>query len=206
MNRRELMKHIGSVEQVGGIRDFVLNDGKMAGMRVIEVDTGSLCFSILPARGMDIGKTKYKGEAISWISKTGAVAPWYYENDGYAWLRSFTGGLITTCGLRNIGSPVGEHGLHGRIANIPANKVSVFADWVGEEYIMKIAGEMRESTVFGENIVLKRKIATKLFGNEITIGRHDCKRRLSGRKDSTLLSLQFWLSPCERRFKDYKRS
>ena len=98
---------------------------------------------------------------------------YYYEKDGKNWIRGFYGGLITTCGLHNIGSPVGEHGLHGRIANIPAEKIRVFADWVGEEYIMRISGEMRESVVFGSNLVLKRTITAKLFADEFSTG--ECK-------------------------------
>lgn len=169
MNKKELLKHIGSIEQIGGIRDFILNDGKAKGVRAIEVNTGKLRFTVLPDRCLDIAQADYRGEAISWISKTGITAPSYYEKDGKNWLRGFYGGLVTTCGLRNIGSPVGEQGLHGRIANIPAEKVSVFADWVGDDYVMKISGEMRESVVFGENLVLKRTITAKLFESKVSI-------------------------------------
>lgn len=169
MNRQELLKHIGSVGQIGGIRDFTVNDGKAKGVRVIEVDTGILRFFVLPDRCMDIANTYYKGNAVSWISKTGIVAPQYYEKDGKNWLRGFFGGLVTTCGLKNIGRPYGELGLHGRIANTPASKICVYADWEGDEYVMHISGEMRESVASGENLVLKRTITTKLFSNEITL-------------------------------------
>ena len=169
MNRIELLKYVGSVEQIGGIRDYTFNDGKAKGVRAIEVNTGNLCFTILPDRCMDIAQASFKGQAISWLSKTGITAPQFYEKDNKNWLRGFYGGLITTCGLHNIGGPVGEHGLHGRIANTPAQKVSVFADWVGEEYIMRISGEMRESMVFGSNLVLKRTITAKLFSDKFTV-------------------------------------
>ncbi len=169
MKRQELMKHIGSVEQIGGVKDYTINDGKGKGVRVIEVNTGNLCFSILPDRCMDIAQASYKGNAVSWISKTGITAPSFYEKDGFGWLRGFYGGLITTCGLRNIGGPVGDQGIHGRIANIPASKVSVYADWEGDDYVMRISGEMRESVVFGENLVLKRTITAKLFADEFTV-------------------------------------
>jgi hypothetical protein len=49
------------------------------------------------------------------------------------------------------------------------NKVSTFAAWVNDDYVMSISGEMRESVVFGENLVLKRNITAKLFENKITI-------------------------------------
>lgn len=169
MNRIELMRRIGSVEQVGGIRDFTFNDGRANGVRAIEINTGELRFTILPDRCMDVAQAYYKNQAVSWISKTGITSPYYYEKDGKSWLRGFYGGLITTCGLQNIGSPTAEQGLHGRIANIPAEKVSVSAEWVGDEYIMKVSGEMREAMVFGENLVLKRTITAKLFSDEFTV-------------------------------------
>lgn len=169
MTRQELLKQVGSVEQIGGVRDFTFNDGKMKGVRAIEINTGKVCITILPDRCMDIAQAFYKGQAVSWISKTGITSPAFYEKDEFNWLRGFYGGLVTTCGLRNIGKPVGEHGLHGRIANTPATKVSVFADWVGDEYVMRVSGEMRESRVFGENLVLKRTITAKLFAEEFTL-------------------------------------
>lgn len=169
MKKQELLKHIGSVEQIGGIKDYTFNDGKAKGVRVIEVNTGVLRFSILPDRCMDIAQAFYKEHAVSWMSKTGITAPSFYEKDGKGFLRGFYGGLVATCGLKNIGAPFGEQGLHGRIGNIPAQKVSVYADWEGDEYVMRISGEMRESVVFGENLVLKRTISTKLFSDEFVL-------------------------------------
>lgn len=169
MNKQELLRHIGSVEQIGGIRSFTFNDGKAKGVQGIEVNTGKLRFTVLPDRGMDIAQAFYKEQPVSWISKTGITAPTYYEKEGKGFLRGFYGGLVTTCGLKNIGSPTEERGLHGRIANIPAQRVSIFADWVGEDYVMKISGEIRESVAFGENLVLKRTIITKLFSDTFTL-------------------------------------
>ena len=169
MKKQELLRYVGDISQIGGIKDFTFNDGKRKGVRAIEVDTGVVRFTVLPDRGLDIAQAYFEGEAVSWISKTGIVAPTYYEKDGTGFLRGFYGGLVTTCGLRNIGGPVGEYGLHGRAANIPAECVSVFADWVGDEYVMRISGMMRDSVVFGENFVIKRTITTKLYSSEITL-------------------------------------
>ncbi len=169
MNKQELMKHIGSIEQIGGVRNFTFNDGRAKGVQAIEVNTGKIRFVILPDRAMDIAQAYYKENAVSWLSKTGITAPAFYEKDGLNWLKGFYGGLITTCGLKNIGGPVGEHGLHGRISNTPAENVSIFSDWVGDEYVMKITGEMRECVVFGENLLFRRTIATKLFAEEFTV-------------------------------------
>ncbi len=169
MKKQELLKHVGSVSQVGGVRDFTFNDGKMKGVRAIEINTGRLRATVLPDRCMDIASAEFCGRNLVWISKTGITAPQYYEKDGKSWLRGFYGGLLTTCGLRNVGGPTDEQGLHGRIANTPAEKVSVFADWIGDEYVMSVSGEMREAAVFGENLVLKRTITAKLFEDTITV-------------------------------------
>ena len=169
MDRKELLRHIGDISQIGGIRDFTFNDGRRKGVRAIEIDTGVLRFTILPDRGLDIAGAYFKGEAVSWISKTGIVAPTYYEKDGKGFLRGFYGGLVTTCGLKNIGGPVGEHGLHGRIANVPAENVSVYEDWIDGEYVMRVCGTMREAAVFGENLVVKRTITAKLGAPEFTL-------------------------------------
>lgn len=169
MNKSELLKRIGSIEQIGGIRDLTYNAGRAKGVRVIEINTGKVRFSILPDRGMDIAHAYYKNTAVSWISKTGIVSPAYYEKDGTNFMRGFFGGLVTTCGLKNIGRPYGEMGLHGRISNIPSEKISIFSDWENDEYIMRVSGEIRECSASGENLVLKRTISTKMFSSEINL-------------------------------------
>ena len=82
MDKKKLLKHVGGVEQIGGIRGVTFNDGKAKGVRAIEVSTGNLRFTILPDRCMDIAQASFKGQAISWISKTGITALQYYEKDG----------------------------------------------------------------------------------------------------------------------------
>ena len=169
MKREELLKLVGSVEQIGGIRDFTFNDGKAKGVRAIEINTGSIRFTVLPDRCMDIAQAYYKNDAIAWFSKAGIASPYLYDKDSTEWLRGFYGGLITTCGLKNVGKPREPYGLHDRIAHTPAQKVSVFADWVGDEYVMKVSGEMRDSKALGHNIALKRTITTKLFAESFTV-------------------------------------
>ena len=50
MDKKKLLKHVGCVEQIGGIRGVTFNDGKAKGVRAIEVSTGNLRFTILPDR------------------------------------------------------------------------------------------------------------------------------------------------------------
>lgn len=169
MKKQELLKYVGSIEQIGGIKDYTLNEGKCKGVRVIEINTGNVQFSIIPDRCMDIAQTFYKGRAVSWISKTGITSPEYYDKEGKGFLRGFYGGLVTTCGLKNIGRPYNDKGMHGRISNTPAERISVSAEWQDDDYVMTVSGEMRESVVFGENLLLKRTITAKLFADEFII-------------------------------------
>jgi hypothetical protein len=101
------------------------------------------------------------------------VAPEFYEKEGDGFLRNFFGGFLTTCGLRNVGSPSEDEGekfpTHGRISNIPAEEISVSTDWVDGIPEMKISGKIREARMFGENLVLTRKISCRYNENKIYI-------------------------------------
>ncbi len=174
LSKTELMKRIGDISQVACAKEYMMTSGKADGVRAIDVKTGTgLGFTVLPSRGMDIAYADYKGRAISFISKTGIVSPNFYDPDGNEFLRSFYGGLLTTCGLGNIGRACEDKGkklgLHGRISNIPASDVGVYNEWEEDEFIIKIRGKMTESIVYGENLTLTRQISTKLGSNVILI-------------------------------------
>ncbi len=164
----ELRRRVGSMDQVAGIRLVELADGRERPGRAAFVYTGSgLEFTVLIDRCMDISSASFCGQAMGWRSTVGDAAPQYYEHDGANWLRSYFGGLLTTCGLVNVGAPSARSaelgsGLHGRIGNTPAQNLSVVQEWRGEDYVLEITGTMRETSVFGVNLTLTRTVATKL--------------------------------------------
>lgn len=174
--KKELLQRVGDLSQLADAREGTLGSGRADGMRVIDVKTGSgLNFSVFPSRAMDIGWASYKGMPLVHISKSGVVKPEFYEKDGRSFLRSFTCGLLTCCGLTQMGTPCecdGESlGLHGRISNIPAYEVFTEKTWEGDAYKLRIGGKIRESRIFGENLELSRIIETQLGSSVITI--HD---------------------------------
>ena len=160
----EILKRVGRIEQIAGLREIILEGGKKERMKAVDINTGTgLSLTVLLSRGMDIGRTFYRGIPLTWFSSSGEVHPSFYESEGLGWLRSFGGGLLVTCGLCHAGAPAEEEkiGLHGRISHIPAELVSLVQKWEKDEFIMEVKGIMRETQVFGENIVLERTISAK---------------------------------------------
>jgi hypothetical protein len=165
--RVELLQRVGDVSQVGGARLITFAEGPEAGVRAAEVRTGSgLAFTVLPGRGMDIGFAEYRGIPLCWRSSTGEVAAAHYQAEGEGWLRGFSGGLMATCGLTTAGWPSTDQGqhlpLHGRASYLQARNVYVDGDWEGDEYVMWVQGRTRETTVFGENVRLTRRLWARL--------------------------------------------
>jgi len=165
--RDYLMRHVGSVSQLGGARQAELSDGRGRGVRLVDLNLGDgFELTVVPDRGMDVYAARYQGMSLAWHSSVGVVAPSYYEPEGTGWLRSFGGGLLATCGLSYAGAATvdygGELGLHGRIGNLPASGVQAGGHWEGDEYVISTSGEVRETVVFGTNLVLDRKIWGRL--------------------------------------------
>lgn len=167
---RDLKSYIGTMDQLARIRTSVLDDGRGRGIRIADVDNGSgLRFTILLDRGMDIGDASFKGVPFAYQTPVGPVHPAYYESEGFGWLRSFGAGLLTGCGLINVGIPDAECGLHGRLSNTPAEDVSVSKGWENGKYRLSVSGTVREVSFFGANLELKRTISTAMGENSITI-------------------------------------
>ena len=173
-SREELVRYSGTMSQIAGIQSLEANDGIERGSRLIQVWTGSgLTFNVLPDRAMDIAACQYKGMSLAWRSARGDAHPAFYEPSGAGWLRTFQGGMLVTCGLDTFGPPVREGdeelGQHGRVSNLPAREVAYHAGWVDDTYQLEVAGELRQTKVFGENIVLHRRITTSIGSNKIRL-------------------------------------
>ena len=165
--KNNLLEYVGSLHQVAGVEAITLSGGKREGNRALQFRTGSgFEFRVLPDRAMDISLVSYNGAGISWMSSCGEVAPQYYETERTGWLRSFYGGLLTTCGLRNTGVPCQDGDefceLHGRISHQPAEEVAYGHEWEKDECYLYAEGKMRETMVFGPNLLLHRWITSKV--------------------------------------------
>ena len=112
-------KHtLSNSQQLGGIETSVLDNGAGRGVRIAWINTGTgLRYKVVLDRGMDILDAFFNEHSLAWISHAGLTAPQPFSNQGIDWLRTFGGGLLTTCGLSNAGPPNsdehGSRGLHG---------------------------------------------------------------------------------------------
>ena len=161
--------------QLGGIETSVLDNGLGRGTRIAWINTGSgLRYKVVIDRAMDIVDAFYQQHSLAWVSHAGVTAPAPFSDQGIDWLRTFSGGLLTTCGLTHIGGPEqdehGERGLHGRISNTPAEIVSIVQpDPVMGQMEMSITGKMMQTQVFGPSLELTRTISGTLGQATITI-------------------------------------
>ena len=159
---------IGNITQLGGIETSVLDNGLGRGTRIAWVNTGTgLRYKVLIDRAMDIGEAFYNQHSLAWISHLGVTPPQPFSDKGLGWLRTFSGGLLVTCGLDHVGGPesdeFGERGIHGLISNIPAEIVSIIQpDLATGNLEMSITGIIKQVKIFGPNYYLKRTISGKL--------------------------------------------
>ncbi|MFA7230509.1 MAG: DUF4432 family protein, partial [Victivallaceae bacterium] len=172
--RNFLLERVGCIEQLAYIRQSTLDDGRGRGSRIAEFANGSgLNFTVNIDRGMDIADATFKGIPLAWKSSNRYVAPAFYEAEGLNWLRTWGGGLLTGCGLRNVGGPdkvdSESHGLHGRLSHIPAEDIAVEKQWIDGKYVQSINGWIKQTATFFENLHLKRKISSVMGENSIVI-------------------------------------
>jgi hypothetical protein len=172
VRKEDILELVGGLAQVAGIRLVELADGRVRGMRAADVYTGSgFRFQVLVDRGLDIGAAEHAGRPLAFVHPA-LGPPALHERTGIGWLRTFGGGLVTTCGLDHFGPPDPEgegYGLHGRASHLPAENVRVRQEWRGDEYVLEIEGETRQARLFGENLRLERRIATRLDAASLTL-------------------------------------
>lgn len=154
--------------QLGGIETSVLDNGPGRGTRIAWINTGAgLRYKVVIDRAMDIAEATHGPYNLSWISHLGVTASEPFSHRGIDWLRTFGGGLVTTCGLSHFGPPEqdehGERGLHGLISNQPAEIISIVQpDPLQGRLEMSITGKIKETQLFGPCFELTRTISGML--------------------------------------------
>ena len=168
-----------------GVRLVTLGDGAERGVRALEFRTGTgLAFSVTVDRALDIADCSFRGAPVGWTSPTGVRNPGLHEyegEDGLGFLRSFTG-LLQTCGLDHMlfmdeadlpyihsARKRVRQSIHGRVSFLPARLTGYGERWEGDRCILWAEGEVVQAAVFGENLVLERRIEAEAGTSRIRI-------------------------------------
>ncbi|MDO4888049.1 MAG: aldose 1-epimerase family protein [Actinomycetaceae bacterium] len=174
MRRSDLLSKVGNLQQVMYARPVRYQDGRADGMHAIEVKNDDLRFVAMADKALDIAELEYRGTALQFLSKPGLNGRNPFDTHGEEAVRSIMGGFFFTCGLENIGGPYTdaagkEYPLHGRLRTSPAEHIQYDVAWQGDECVATVAGEVREAELFGENLVLRRRIETRLGTPSIAV-------------------------------------
>ncbi len=125
----------------------------MSPLEAVELADGDLDVVVLPARGLDLGTARFRGERFSWESPLGHI-PWQGD-----FARSFGGGLLVTCGLRNVGLRSEGQPQHGWHSSLPARDVIVEP--------RSVRGRVLDAEVPGPALQLEREV--RVGGGSLTV-------------------------------------
>lgn len=153
----DINSYIGHKTQICGVEEHMLTKGKGKGMALLEIRNGKgLNLTLSADRAMDISRIEYMGTNIGYFSPCGYVAPQYYDKDGNGFLKSFTAGFMTTCGLTAVGSPCVDNGenlpLHGTVSNTPCEHYY----YTENDREIKIYADVRDAAIFSHQLLLHR--------------------------------------------------
>ncbi|MBQ3426638.1 MAG: aldose 1-epimerase family protein [Clostridia bacterium] len=163
-------KYIGQPLQLYGVEEMRLVGGKGDGMRILNVrnDEG-LQFVISLDRCGDISRLSFKGDNFGYFSPCGYVSPQYYDGKGKGFLKSFTAGFFTTCGLTAVGKPCTDNGvelpLHGTISNTPCESYAYWSDCG----VIHIKLMIRDAAMCSHKLLLEREYICSIHKNVLTV-------------------------------------
>ena len=149
---------ISNLSEVAYLRRYTLTDGNERGVEVIDCDNGKIRFMLNVTSALDIMQLWHEGSNVAFISKNGFSV----KRTGFP--ARFEGGMLYTCGLDSIGGRDGfeTHGsLHEKIATVTRAECS--------EDGITVEGYVRDSELFGKNLLLNRKITTALGSDSVTL-------------------------------------
>ena len=167
--RQHDLRFGGSTDQLYSVRRVQLIEGPGAGIRLIEVKPAAgLAALFNENHALDLYELRFRGINIGYMNKTGLVngrgVPLAHD-----FHRTWPGGVLATCGLRNTGPDCLDgdeyHPIHGLIGGGAANQVSTRTDEELRQII--IEGTVQEAAMFGHNLLLRRRIVIPIDGAEI---------------------------------------
>lgn len=149
--------YVGNPLQTRGAERYTLHGARGEGMSFLYIRNGlGLELWLSLDRAGDPSRVIYCGDNMGYFAPCGYVAPQYYDGDGAGFLKSFTAGFFTTCGLTAVGSPCTDDGeelpLHGTVSHIPAELCGIEENEDGLTVRLKI----RDEALFGRKLIMDR--------------------------------------------------
>ncbi|MBE6632064.1 MAG: DUF4432 family protein [Ruminococcaceae bacterium] len=171
--KADLLRRLGNISGIAGVRSCEILNGKANTVKIHEVRAGELEYTLMETACLDPLEVRYKGYPLSFLSKSGPVNRASAEPIGTNFMYSLAGGMMYTCGFGNVGvayeSAEGIDYNQGRMRWEPADKVKVYGEWEGDEYLVGVGGEMRETALFHSNCALRRTVLSHLGSKTIEI-------------------------------------
>lgn len=185
LSHSELRQRTVDGRGLADIRLLQMDDGPGRGQRLLQCRNAvGVTIEIAVDRGFDIASLLWRGVNIGWNSAN--ALPWPLNSadaeNGVGFYRNFDG-FIVTCGLDHIGGAregdashfIHKHRkqvyypLHGRISAQRATISSYGINWECDVPEIWAEAVIRQSSVFGENLVLHRRIKLDVFSGKIRI-------------------------------------
>lgn len=189
----ELLKQLGNIDQLAGIREARLLRGRGEGIAVAEFyNAAGLRFSVVPDRCMDIFDCSYRGINLSFQSKNGLTSPQAFCPSDGEFAEQWPAGMLVTCGLDNVGghaSGNGEYPTHGRTGHIPAKNFGTQTYWDRENYLLRACGEVHHTKMYSRHLSIRRTIETGLYDKTIRI--YDTITNFEGEDEPYMLLYHF---------------
>ncbi len=165
-----MKNYVGDLLQVRGVEKYILQDAKGDGIHFINARNGlGLEIWISLDRAGDVSRVNFKGDNMGYFAPCGYVAPTYYDGAGLGFLKSFTAGFFTTCGLTAVGSPCVDEGeelpLHGTISHIPATLNGI--EETNSELTIKLT--VKDALIFGRKLVMRRTYKISYTENSFSV-------------------------------------
>ncbi|MEO8829224.1 aldose 1-epimerase family protein [Lapillicoccus sp.] len=160
---------VGHVDQLASAHQSLagLDTGQL--QRAIDLQVvGGISARLLPDRGMDVSAAWFDGIPLAWVSRRGDVRA-ATPGTG-SWIGQFGGGLVTTCGLQNVGVASEGHGQHGSFSATPASAVSVErATTPDDEIELVVTGVVEEGDALDVHLRCERRLTTRTGKGLLTV-------------------------------------
>lgn len=163
--------YVGNPLQTRGAEKYILQEGKGDCMHFLYIRNGlGLTAWLSLDRAGDISRLEVNGKNIGYFSPCGYVSPKYYDRStSEGFLRNFTAGFFTTCGLFCLGEACVDDGeqlpMHGNISNIPATLLATEESEDGLTVKLRVT----DAVLFGRKLVLDRIYNFSYKENRITL-------------------------------------